>query len=102
MAGSGDQDVKADEDAEDTRKGFHCLSAWDGNHDGMEAQVRDRFNDPNSMETLSTRITPVDDFGDHYIIMEFTAKNAFGGVVRNTATAIVDNETCEASDLLIE
>ena len=55
----------AAEEAEDRRKGFHCLSPWDGNHDGLEALIRDELNDPGSMETIETRITPVDEDGNH-------------------------------------
>ena len=97
--GSEDAETKTQDakDADEMRKGFHCLSPWDGNHDGLEALVRHQLNDPGSMETLETRITPVDNFGDHFIITEFTAKNAFGGVVRHVADGIVDNETCEAT-----
>lgn len=91
-----------DERAEDRRKGFHCLSAWDGNHDGLEALIRDQLNDPGSMETIETRISPVDARGDHAILLEFTAKNAFGGRVRSIAAGVVDNSTCEATLSFIE
>jgi len=91
-----------DRQAEERRKGFHCLSAWDGNHDGLEALIRDRLNDPGSMETIETVITPVDARGDHAIVLEFTAKNAFGGRVRQMAFGIVDNSTCEARLEFIE
>ena len=44
--------------SEDERKGFHCLSPWDGNHDGLEGLIRDELNDPGSMETYErVRIT---------------------------------------------
>ena len=46
------------EEAEERRKGFHCLSEWDGNHDDLEALIRERLNDPGSMETIETRIAP--------------------------------------------
>lgn len=81
---------------EDQRQGFHCLSAWDGNHDGLEALIRGQLNDPGSMDTISTLIGPVKD-GRHVIRLEFTAKNAFGGRVRHTAAGYVDNKTCEAT-----
>ena len=91
------------EKAEDRRKGFHCLSAWDGNHNGLEDLVRDELNDPGSMETVETRITPVrPDSGQHVIIMEFTAKNAFGGRVRGEALGYVHPETCKATLIGIE
>ena len=83
------------ERAEYERKGFHCLDAWDGNHNGLEALVRDVLNDPGSMETYETRVSPVED-GEHSIIMEFGARNVFGGMVRQTAFGTYDHKTCEA------
>ena len=90
------------EKAEERRKGFHCLSEWDGNHDGLEALIRDRLNDPGSMETIATRIAPADAQGDHRIQLDFTAQNAFGGRVRSTAYGWVSQATCEATLVLIE
>lgn len=72
--------------AEDRRKGFHCLSPWDGSHREFELLVKRHMNDPDSFEHVSTRVTPVQsDTGRHTIIMEFRGRNAFGGVVTNTA-----------------
>ena len=88
--------TKAAEEAEDRRKGFHCLSKWDGNHEGLEALVRDQLNDPGSKETYSTKIAPVNNLGKHGIIMDFGARNAFGGMVRSTAMGWINSETCEA------
>ena len=87
------------EDLEKKRKGFHCLSAWDGSHRGFEQLIKQRLNDPNNMETLETRIAPSSD-GSHAIQVSFTAKNAFGGRVRNTALGLIDHDTCEATILL--
>ena len=92
---------RAAEEAEERRKGFHCLSTWDGHHDGLEELVKNQLNDPSSMEPHETRIAPVNELGQHTIFMDFGARNAFGGVVRNTATGWVDNETCEATLLAI-
>ena len=83
--------------AEDIRNGFHCLSKWDGNHDGFERLVKRQLNDPGSMETFETRITPVDTSGKHVVFMDFGARNGFGGMVRSTARGTVDNETCEVT-----
>lgn len=91
-----------DTSAEDRRKGFHCLDPWDGNHNGLEALIRDRLNDPGSMETIVTRIAPADAQGDHRIQLEFTAKNAYGGRVRHMAHGWVDQATCNATLTLIE
>ena len=95
---------QAVEQAENMRKGFHCLSDWDGNHDGLERLVRDRLNDPDSMETDTTRILPSGSWGDddHAVSMDFRARNAFGGMIRNTGSGWVDHETCEATLLLID
>ena len=72
--------------AEERRKGFHCLSSWDGSHDEFELLVKRRMNDPDSFEHVGTRVTPVQsETGRHGIIMEFRGKNAFGGVITNTA-----------------
>ena len=83
---------------EEERKGFHCLSSWDGNHGGMEDLVRRLLNDPNSMETYETKITPVQPgTGQHTIIMTFGGGNSFGGMVRHTAIGWIDHDSCEAT-----
>ena len=94
--GSGTSDTN-----EDKRKGFHCLSPWDGNHDGLEALIRDEIRDPNSMETIETRITPVNANGNHTVSLTFRSRNGFGGMVENTAVATVDNDSCKATLLSI-
>jgi len=99
MGGSESSDA---DKAEEKRKGWHCLSAWDGNHSGLEDLVRIVIKDPNSMETIQTRIIPVDVNGNHRITMEFRSRNSFGGMVVNTATGSVDNDTCEATLLGVE
>ena len=69
---------------------------------GLEALIRDRLNDPGSMETIETRIAPADAQGDHLILLDFTAQNAFGGRVRSIAYGWVSQATCEATLVLIE
>lgn len=96
VAACGLSEEEEAERAQERENGFHCLSAWDGNHNGLEELVRDVLSDPGSLETVKTSITPVQEDGTHIIFMDFTAKNAFGGRVRNTAMGTVDNETCEA------
>ena len=99
---SEDTSTAAGEDSDEKRKGFHCLSTWDGNHDGFEALVRERLNDPGSMETYETRIGPVNREGRHKIVMDFGAKNAFGGMIRSQATGWVGNQSCKATVVSIE
>ena len=71
---------------------FECLG-WTRRQ--MNTLIKTNLNDPNSMEVHSTRITPEVD-GTHIVIVDFGAKNALGGVVRNIARGLVDHETCEA------
>ena len=82
------------EKAEERQNGFHCLSAWDGHHDGFEDIVRPRLADPGSMETFETRVAP-NDGGNHRIIMYFGAKNAYGGTSRMIAFGTYGNESCD-------
>ena len=79
------------EKEEERQKGFHCLSAWDGNHDGFEDLVRPQLLDPDSMETFETRVAP-NEGGRHRIIMNFGARNAFGGMVRFIAFGDYDTK----------
>lgn len=75
-----------EERAEERRKGFHCLSKWDGSHRLFVQLVKRRMNDPDSFDHVETRVTPVQsDTGRHAIMMVFRGRNAFGGVVKNTA-----------------
>lgn len=50
---------------EDHRKGFHCLSRWDGSLDELVAQVKQAMGDPKSFEHAETRVAPVDSKGLH-------------------------------------
>ena len=77
--------VQEVQDTEDRRKGFHCLSAWDGSHREFVRLVKKRMNDPDSFEHVETRVTPVQNDGKHVITMQFRGRNAFGGIVKNTA-----------------
>ena len=90
----------------DRRKGFHCLSAWDGNHDGLERLVKRHLKDPNSMKTYETLIAPATEDSDgrlrHYIVMEFGATNSFGAMVRTKAVGWIDHDHCTATLLYIE
>lgn len=71
---------QADEDAENKRKGFHCLSAWDGSEPDVVEAVKRTLRDPGSFEHVKTTITPVNAKGFHYLIMIYRARNGFGGM----------------------
>ena len=74
--------------------------ALDGNHEGFEKQIRDRLNDPGSMETHATRsdFTPGSSGGSSsevLILMNYSAKNRIGGRVRTEARGLLNIYTCQ-------
>lgn len=71
---------QAEEDAENKRKGFHCLSGWDGSEPDVVEAVKRTLRDPGSFEHVKTTITPVNAKGFHYLIMIYRARNGFGGM----------------------
>ena len=75
-----------------------CVSPWDGNHDGFERQVREQLNDPESMTTHATYYVRRSS-GEFILRMDYGARNAFGGMVRTEAIAVMDTNTCEVTVL---
>lgn len=77
-----------------------CLNPWDGNHDGFEDQIRAVLRDPESMRTQSTHFgTTLDRNNTVPIRLNYTARNAFGGTVRNDAVGRLNISTCKVSVL---
>lgn len=58
--------------------------------------VKSNLRDPESFEHAETRITPVVK-GKHTIIMQYRARNGFGGMNAETAMGTIDNATCSAT-----
>ena len=62
--------------------------------------VKDMLKDPDSMKIpdvgrMRAGPNPYPDVSNPIVvIMDFSAKNAFGGTVRNTAWAVKEGETC--------
>ena len=83
----------AEQKAEKNRKGFHCLSAWDG---GLiySRPLKDRLRDPDSYQHVSTRITPNNN-GIHTAYVSYRAKNGFGGYVNESIGLKVSNSSCK-------
>lgn len=90
---------QAAEDAENKRKGFHCLNIWDGSDDDVVAGVKDRLRDPGNFEHIETRISPVNAKGRHLLMMRFRSRNGFGGMVEGFATADIRNSDCKVLSL---
>tara|TARA_R110001632_G_scaffold233076_2_gene376356 strand:- start:750 stop:1238 length:489 start_codon:yes stop_codon:yes gene_type:complete len=87
--------------AEEKRKGFHCLSAWDGSNLSMIRVTKKKMRDPKSFEHIETRIAPVvngqgmlDGMKLHYVSMTYRGRNGFGGMVVEQQTAYVSHVTC--------
>lgn len=87
--------------AEDKRKGFHCLSEWDGSNKSLVDQVKAQLRDPKSFEHDETRIAPANASteGKHAVSMRYRARNGFGGMNALVAVARVDPKTCAATPL---
>lgn len=89
--------------AENRRKGFHCLSGWDGSNSSMVRQVKATLRDPDSFEHIDTLITPVHvETGKHGISMTFRAKNGFGGYNVGRAVGEVDPRSCNAANVVVD
>ncbi|MEM9975579.1 MAG: hypothetical protein AAF771_15480 [Pseudomonadota bacterium] len=86
---------------EQKRKGFHCLSAWDGSHRNFKEDVQASLREPSSFEHIETRITPVNDKGYHVLFMDFRARNGFGGMNLASASAVVKQSDCSHELLAI-
>jgi flagellar biosynthesis GTPase FlhF len=84
------------------RTGFHCLSSWDGSHRAFRDAVRDQMREPNSFEHIETRVTPVDENGMHTILMQYRARNGFGGMNVGAAFGQYRNDNCNFIILTIE
>lgn len=82
---------------EEKRKGFDCLSAWDGSNRDLVAKVKEDLRDPDSFEHIETTIAPVTAKGRHPIRMKYRAKNGFGGYNVEETVGAVDPVTCEAT-----
>lgn len=81
---------------EEMASGLHCLSSWDGSSRSFAEQVGGRLRDPDSFKHYETRIGKIDKNGEHVVIMEYGARNGFGGMNRQVAMGIVDGATCNA------
>ncbi|MGR9150875.1 hypothetical protein ACU8MT_15685 [Rhizobium leguminosarum] len=82
------------EQAEKRRKGFHCLSVWDGSNRALVDAVTKSLRDPSSFEHDETRISPVNAQGQHFVVMTFRAKNGFGGTNVGSATGMIRQSDC--------
>ena len=96
------REAEAQAEAEDRRKGFHCLSQWDGAHTEFKRFVKSQMRNPDSFEHIETRVTPVDEDGRHTLMMQYRAENGFGGMNVSSALGTYSNATCDFQLLSLE
>ena len=94
--------AKLAEKSEEKRKGFHCLSGWDGSNRGVVAALKDNLRDPDSFEHAETRLTPVNKQGEHLLIMKYRAANGFGGMNIGHLMATIQNSDCSFKIVSVE
>ncbi|WP_407496810.1 hypothetical protein [Pseudooceanicola sp. MF1-13] len=97
---AAEQVRKAEEDQR--RAGFHCLSAWSGAHPEFVDMVRDQLRDPSSFEHVETRVTPVDEAGQHNLFMTYRAANGFGGLNVVIASGVYATDGCAVTLVSLE
>ena len=64
---------------------------------GVEKYVKANLRDPDSYDHIETRITPVNERGEHALVMKYRAKNGFGGMNVESLVATIKNEGCKAT-----
>ncbi|ORE90940.1 hypothetical protein [Aurantimonas sp. 22II-16-19i] len=74
---------------------FRCLSGWTGSMLDFAREVKDSLREPDSFEHVMSSATPVHADGTQIIIMEYRARNGFGGMNVETAQATVNNDDCK-------
>lgn len=99
------------------------FSFWDGSHNKLEDLIKENLNDEDSYDHIETNYIDVNnaekqslvngtlsdlgysqqiEIGDLFIMVEFSAKNAFGGTVKNMAYGIASysNDTISLIDIV--
>ena len=87
----------AEQKAEEKRKGFHCLSSWDGSHRAVANWTKKQLREPKSFKHINTLVWPVDTQGNHQLVMQYKAKNGFGGMTSGVVKAFYSNSDCGAT-----
>lgn len=92
------RDAKAREDrakeieAQKRHHGDHCRT---DSYVAVRMMIERSLHDPGSLDVLNWAMSPRNtETNSHRMIVEFTAKNAFGGRVRSIASTYVSHETC--------
>ena len=90
--------VNADRQQEKRQKGLHCVAG--GQNLAVEKLIKGALRDPGSFQHINTTIASVDDHGKHFLIMEYRAKNGFGGYNPGSVAAQVYQSNCEVAKII--
>ena len=86
----------------DSVSGVHCLSPWTGSHAALNKEIKSSLRDPKSFEHVKTVVSEKKPDGKHLVLVEYRARNGFGGMNVSTARGRFDSETCRHELLAIE
>ncbi|ESY70019.1 hypothetical protein X742_05780 [Mesorhizobium sp. LNHC232B00] len=91
----GHTDVAVQEERKD---GSQCFSAWDGSSRELVRLVTERLRDPESFQHSETKTSEPDKSGHRTVLMEYRAKNGFGGYNVGYATGSLNISDCAITD----
>lgn len=84
-----------EEKASEEQAGFHCLNYYSGALTDLEDAVKSSLRDPSSYEHISTRVTPIRGDKTHAVLVEYRARNGFGGYAIARAAGRYANSDCK-------
>lgn len=76
-------------EARERELGLHCM-VIDRPKTVLRQEIIRRLRDPSSFDHIATRITPVNARGEHTMLVQFRARNGFGGLGVQVATLTLD------------
>ncbi|TPL01370.1 hypothetical protein FJ938_20845 [Mesorhizobium sp. B2-4-14] len=91
----GHTDIAAREEPKD---GSQCFSGWDGSSRELVRLVTERLRDPDSFQHSTTKTSEPDKSGHRTVLMEYRAKNGFGGYNVGYATGSLNISDCTITD----
>ena len=77
-----------------------AFSAWDGSHLDLTRTIKNAMNDPSSFEHVDTRFGENEDGKTLTVKTTFRGKNAFGGIILQSATAKTDISTGKVIEIV--
>lgn len=83
----------------DGEKIDYCLEHWGDSNPSMIARVMQHLREPDSFEPVGAKVVPMGDDEHHAYALKYRARNGFGGMTVEVATAAIRNTDCRVSDL---